>query len=65
MSNSEYFKANGPLFIYLGGEWAISPGSITNGHFVDMAAENNGYLFYTEHRYYGQSWPTGLIFEIR
>ncbi|EDW83818.2 uncharacterized protein Dwil_GK13814 [Drosophila willistoni] len=24
-----------------------------------MAVENSGMLFYTEHRYYGQSWPLG------
>ncbi|XP_061386785.1 putative serine protease K12H4.7 [Musca vetustissima] len=58
MSNAEYFKAGGPMIIYLGGEWAISPGSISSGMLADIAKEHNGMLFYTEHRYYGQSKPT-------
>ncbi|XP_011184933.1 putative serine protease K12H4.7 [Zeugodacus cucurbitae] len=61
MENDAYFKEGGPIFIYVGGEWTISPGRITNGHFVDLAKEHNGILFYTEHRYYGQSRPTSDI----
>lgn len=58
MVNDEYFEEGGPMFIYLGGEWAISPGSISNGIFVDLAKQHKGILFYTEHRYYGESKPT-------
>lgn len=58
MSNDEHFQAGGPIFIFVGGEWDISPGWIQGGHTYDMAAERNGYLFYTEHRYYGISRPT-------
>ncbi|XP_039947886.1 putative serine protease K12H4.7 [Bactrocera tryoni] len=61
MENDEYFTEGGPIFIYVGGEWTISSGSITRGHFVDMAKEHNGILFYTEHRYYGTSRPTSDI----
>lgn len=61
MVNDEYFKEGGPIFIYVGGEWTISAGSIRSGHLVDMAEEHNGILFYTEHRYYGQSRPTRLV----
>ena len=57
MANDEFYKPGGPLFIYVGGEWFISPGSITSGHVYDMAKEHNGYLFYTEHRFYGESHP--------
>jgi Serine carboxypeptidase S28 len=57
--NDAYFQPGGPLFIYLGGEWGISPQSITQGTLiVEMAQEMGGNLFYTEHRYYGQSRPT-------
>lgn len=57
--NDFYFQEGGPIFIYLGGEWQISPMSITQGTLiVEMAQENNGILFYTEHRYYGLSRPT-------
>lgn len=57
--NNAYFQPGGPIFIYLGGEWTISSGAVTGGTLmVEMAQEMNGMLFYTEHRYYGQSRPT-------
>ncbi|XP_053668609.1 putative serine protease K12H4.7 [Anopheles marshallii] len=58
MENGEHYAAGGPLFIYVGGEWEISESSISRGHVYDMAIQLKGYLFYTEHRYYGQSHPT-------
>lgn len=58
MENEEHYAPGGPLFIFVGGEWAISALSIQQGHFYDMAKEHRAYLFYTEHRYYGQSRPT-------
>lgn len=58
MENGEHYVAGGPLFIYVGGEWEISEGSISRGHVYDMASELKGYLFYTEHRFYGKSHPT-------
>ncbi|EDV98621.1 GH22290 [Drosophila grimshawi] len=57
MLNDGFFKAGGPMFIFFGGEWTISPGRITGGHMYDMAKEHNGLLVYTEHRYYGESHP--------
>jgi Serine carboxypeptidase S28 len=57
-ANDNYFQPGGPLFIYVGGEWSISTGWVTGGHMVDMARDLNGYIFYTEHRFYGQSRPT-------
>ncbi|XP_065355032.1 putative serine protease K12H4.7 [Calliphora vicina] len=61
MVNEEHFEAGGPMFIYLGGEWAISPGRIQSGIIPDMAQEHKGILFYTEHRYYGESKPTSNL----
>jgi hypothetical protein len=59
LENSENFRPGGPIFIYVGGEWTISSGSISIGsHIYDMAKELNGTLYYTEHRYYGKSHPT-------
>lgn len=58
LANSEHYREGGPIFIFVGGEWEISSGWITGGHMYDMAREMNGYLFYTEHRYYGWSRPT-------
>ncbi|XP_034117630.1 putative serine protease K12H4.7 [Drosophila nasuta] len=57
MLNDVFFEAGGPLFIFLGGEWAISTGYVTGGHMYDMAKEHKGLLAYTEHRYYGESKP--------
>lgn len=42
----------------IGGEWDITPGYVQTGLMFDMAAEHNGYMFYTEHRYYGNTHPT-------
>uniref|UniRef100_A0A1L8EGF3 Putative serine protease n=1 Tax=Haematobia irritans TaxID=7368 RepID=A0A1L8EGF3_HAEIR len=61
MANDEFYEEGGPLFIYVGGEWQISPGYISGGHFYDMAQEHKGYLFYTEHRFYGQSYPVSAM----
>ncbi|XP_013105194.2 putative serine protease K12H4.7 [Stomoxys calcitrans] len=61
MANDEFYEQGGPLFIYVGGEWQISPGRISGGHFYDMAREHKGYLFYTEHRFYGQSHPVSAM----
>lgn len=57
--NDAHSTPGGPIFIYVGGEWSISAGSISAGtHIYDLAKEHNGTLFYTEHRYYGKSHPT-------
>lgn len=57
--NDQNSAPGGPIFIYVGGEWTISAGSISQGtHIYDLAKEHNGTLFYTEHRYYGKSHPT-------
>lgn len=57
-ANGDHYVAGGPLFIYIGGEWSISAGWVQGGHMYDMAREMGGYVFYTEHRYYGASFPT-------
>lgn len=58
IENGEHYQPGGPLFIFLGGEWEVNAGTVLQGHFYDMAKELRAYLFYTEHRYYGQSRPT-------
>ncbi|XP_041674936.1 LOW QUALITY PROTEIN: putative serine protease K12H4.7 [Drosophila eugracilis] len=57
--NAKYHKPQGPIYIFVGGEWTISPGLMSTGLTHDMAVENSGMLFYTEHRYYGLSLPFG------
>ncbi|XP_017141519.1 putative serine protease K12H4.7 [Drosophila miranda] len=59
LRNGKYHRNQGPIFIFVGGEWSISPGFLSTGLTHDMAVENSGMLFYTEHRYYGQSLPHG------
>ncbi|KAK9693699.1 Serine carboxypeptidase S28 [Popillia japonica] len=57
-SNDQFYLPGGPIFIMIGGEWDITPGYVQTGLMFDMAAEHNGYMFYTEHRYYGNTHPT-------
>lgn len=58
MYNNEFATWGGPIIMYLGGEWTIDQGWLTSGQMHDIAAQNGGMLFYTEHRFYGQSYPT-------
>ena len=58
MENNLYFEEGGPIFIYVGGEWTVSQSWLQGGHMYDMAKQLNGTMFYTEHRYYGESRPT-------
>ncbi|KAL7049814.1 hypothetical protein ACKWTF_003864 [Chironomus riparius] len=59
--NFENFQPDGPIFIFVGGEWTVSPGMIQFGHMYDMAQALNGLLIYTEHRYYGETRPTANL----
>lgn len=61
LENDEFFVPGGPIFIFVGGEWEISDGYVTGGHMYDMAKEHNGALYYTEHRFYGDSKPTSNL----
>ncbi|CAH2061700.1 unnamed protein product, partial [Iphiclides podalirius] len=55
--NSE-FAATNNVVIFVGGEWAISPGWVAGGLAHELAEALEAGLFYTEHRYYGQTRPT-------
>ncbi|XP_022119901.2 putative serine protease K12H4.7 [Pieris rapae] len=58
MSNDQFFGGDGsPLYILVGGEWDIVEGWLRAGNMYLSAQENKGYMFYTEHRYYGESLP--------
>ncbi|XP_045781289.1 putative serine protease K12H4.7 [Maniola jurtina] len=46
------------IVIFVGGEWAISPGWLTGGLAFELAESAQAALFYTEHRYYGLTRPT-------
>lgn len=58
LMNGEFFREGGVIFVFLAGEWTITPYRLENSLMADMARELNGYMFYLEHRYYGESRPT-------
>lgn len=56
--NNEFYQPGAPIFLYLGGEWAISDLRLTTSHMYDIARDLNANIFHLEHRYYGESRPT-------
>ncbi|GLV36739.1 uncharacterized protein CBL_02426 [Carabus blaptoides fortunei] len=61
IENNQFFQPGGPIFIMLGAEWTIALGFVQGGLMFDMARENGGAMYYTEHRYYGQSFPVSNL----
>ena len=59
--NAGLHKKGGPIMIMIGGEWEISTGFLKSGLMFEIASAHNAMMYYTEHRYYGQSKPTGDI----
>lgn len=57
VSNAQFYKPGGPIFLFVGGPWPLKQHLVEQGHFVDMAAEMNGYLVANEMRYFGESLP--------
>merc|ERR1711872_693606 len=57
--NLEHYVEGGPAFIMIGGEAAANPKWMTYGQWYKWAEENGAAMFELEHRYYGQSQPTG------
>lgn len=55
----DLWKPNGPIYLYINGEWTASSRSIQSDRFLacQLARDTNGALFSTEHRYYGASIP--------
>ncbi|XP_053620781.1 putative serine protease F56F10.1 isoform X2 [Plodia interpunctella] len=51
-------QVNNHIVIFVGGEWAISPGWVTGGLAHEFAGYIQAGVFYTEHRYYGLTRPT-------
>lgn len=58
MMNGEYFLEDGCIFLFLSGEWSITEYRLENSFMEEMSQELSCYMFYLEHRYYGQSRPT-------
>lgn len=45
MERLTYSQVGGPMFIFVGGEWAISEDWLRAGHMHDMAKDLNGSMF--------------------
>lgn len=56
--NNEFYQPGSPIFIYLGGESAITDQRMTDSHMYNIASELNANIFQLEHRFYGESRPT-------
>ncbi|XP_037043766.1 putative serine protease K12H4.7 isoform X2 [Bradysia coprophila] len=56
--NDEFYTPGSPIFLFLGGEWTITPYRMTFSLMHDMADDLNASILYLEHRYYGESRPT-------
>ncbi|XP_045772477.1 putative serine protease K12H4.7 [Maniola jurtina] len=52
-----YWKLNGPIYLFLGGESPASARWAETGIMYELAKETNGALYVSEHRYYGESRP--------
>ncbi|XP_046606656.1 thymus-specific serine protease-like [Neodiprion virginianus] len=51
-------ESNAPILIMIGGEWEITPGWLRSGQMYNLASTYGAMMYYTEHRYYGESYPT-------
>ena len=59
--NSIYYKAGGPVLLYVGGESELRQSAVTRGAIVNLAMEHNALVLGLEHRYYGVSHPFELL----
>lgn len=62
LMNGEYFQPGGPLIVFLGGFYRIDADRLDNSAPLYVASELNGYAFYLEHRYYGESIPVAYVY---
>lgn len=58
LTTAEHFQPGGCVFLFLSGEWSITEYRLENSLMAEMAADLDCYIFYLEHRYYGESRPT-------
>ncbi|XP_023935727.2 thymus-specific serine protease-like [Bicyclus anynana] len=52
-----FYKPNGPIYLFLGGEDEVCPLWAAKGIMYELAKETNGAMYVSEHRYYGKSIP--------
>ncbi len=58
LMTAEHFEAGGCVFLFLAGEWTLTEYRLENSLMAEMAEDLNCYMFYLEHRFYGESRPT-------
>ncbi|XP_070578228.1 thymus-specific serine protease-like [Ptychodera flava] len=64
MNSVFWNQPNGPVFLYIGGEGALSSAVVQSGEHVDLAMKYGALIFAVEHRFYGASInPDGLKIE--
>ncbi|XP_012589617.1 PREDICTED: thymus-specific serine protease [Condylura cristata] len=58
--NDQYWaRQDGPVFLHLGGEGSLGPGSVMTGHPAALAPALGALVIGLEHRFYGLSIPPG------
>lgn len=60
--NDAYYKPNGPVFLQIGGEGPANAKWLVEAQMVEYAKQFGAMCFLLEHRYYGLSHPTSLVF---
>lgn len=58
LMNGEHFQEDGCIFVFLAGEWNVTEYRLENSLMEQMSQEFSCYMFYLEHRFYGESRPT-------
>lgn len=56
--NGEFFQPGGPILVLLGGHWPIDEAPLLESMVVELAKDSQAYMFYLEHRFIGESFPT-------
>lgn len=59
MNDKYWVTQDGPVFLHLGGESSLGPGSVMKGHPAALAPTWGALVIGLEHRFYGLSVPAG------
>ncbi|KAJ8924289.1 hypothetical protein NQ315_007082 [Exocentrus adspersus] len=61
MVNDTFYKPNGPIFFYTGGNENLEVFAQDSGFIFEIAPQFDALIVFAEHRYYGDSLPFGLF----
>ncbi|XP_066209631.1 thymus-specific serine protease [Saccopteryx leptura] len=59
INDQHWASQDGPVFLHLGGEGSLGPGSVMKGHPAALAPALRALVIGLEHRFYGLSIPAG------